>query len=581
MSSKVAAELGGHEATMNRFSDRMLEHSRKLSAMGQHMTYQMTVPIVAELKTLADHALEFSKVENNMRGILDTRNKVMGLSTQATKEYTAAQVAAVKAAGELAYQSANNPALHGMANPLQYREAALAAAKAGYTDTDTKDPAASVRSVAAIANQAINLALSNNVDIKEAADSLIGVSQMFNAETKNKDGTPKSADETNKVFQRFADLMAFTQGNTRWDHENVMASYQRSAPYAALGGVSPETLTAMNEVMAEKFSGSVASTAGRSLFQGILTPKSQAAATAARAGVDLFRYQDRDKSFSAEGFEKFARNNNYTVDRAGAKAIFDRQEAAANGSGKEYSLIEMQNDLAKLIGRVGSSKNPVSPNQARKQATDYMSLVSTGTDALSVIIAEREARDGKGLTPGEQRKMYEPRALAALQGIITKPQEGPDYFAQDLDRMYGPGTYERAKARIKAGQRVGDLGTAKDDGAAATRAGEHMTDLQGAYQRIESGYSHMIEKLSDGHAFTQSADGIATLMDKISNVSPTTAAWGVDHCSCRCGSWPCHLDARSARYGGGRSRSQRRVRCRADRQDTSSVYAIGSHGHRV
>ena len=524
LSGKVASELGGHEATMNRFSDRMLEHSRKLSAMGQHMTYQMTAPILAELKTLADHSLEFSKVENNMRGILETRDRAMKNLTGTTREFSAAQVEAVKRAGELAYQNAENPALHGLANPLQYREAAMAAIKAGYTETDTNDPATSVRASTAIANQAVNLALSNGVGIKEAADNLINVAQMFNAETKNKDGSPKSQDQMNAVFGRFSDLMAWTQGNTRWSQEEVMASYQRSAPFASQTGMAPETLAVISEVLADKFSGSVTSTAERGLFQGMLSPRSQAASTLAANGIDIGNFTDKGKGFDAEHFEKFMRDNNYKVAASSARAAFAH---LAEGN-EDYGFNELTRDLAAQVSRVGSSKNPVSPNQARKQVTDFLSANMKAVDATSLLLAEREANNGEGMTYGALKKLYEPRLLSTLMaGVVKKPTTGPDLFAMNYDRMYGNGAYAEDAAKTHAGKRV-EQRQSLDQGAAARRAAEHSEDLQGAYLKVENAYSHMVQKLSDGHAFTQSAEGIATLMDKISDVSPKTAAWGVD-----------------------------------------------------
>ena len=506
----MMSSVAGHESTMARQAARM-------SDTGRHMTYQMTVPILAGLKTMADRAVEFSKVENTLQGVLQNRARTMQGLTVSTKEFANEQLRVIKAAADLSYAGGNGLP-KGMSNVLEYQRSVMAGVKAGMTDVDATDPKQALAPSIALANQSVDLALANRIDQHEATENLISLSNSFGIATKDANNHVLSVDKLSASYGKLSDMLATMTTNAQMTSQDAMESLKLSAPIAHLAHLDPGVLAAMSGTQAEMaIKGSEASVAQRSLLMSLLAPKSTAAAGFKEIGVDLHRFQTMGGGLNAETLVAAMKNQGYRIDAGKASGVFNR----LSGDDPNYSFIDATNDLGQMLQRSGKSKNPITPDAANKVINAWVSRQSQSTDVMGLI---EDIRDKGGLNPAQWKMIGEGRQYSRLASIIGPRQEGSrDVFSFEMARYFGADWKNvMARSREQGPTATGEPLGAAYLGNAHRQAVEHAQGLEGAYTRMHNAMDKIVKTLSDNGAFDHLASAIVSISESIANANPET-----------------------------------------------------------
>jgi hypothetical protein len=487
---KLAEHVGSTGSTFDK-------NVKRMEAVGSSLTYKMTLPLLAMGKHLSDQALEFSKVENTLQGVLLNRARTMKGLTVTGEEFARSQKVIIDQATEAAYKSSG-----GLSNDLEYRKAAMQAVKAGL-DTEA---------AVSVARQSVDLAMAGRIDQHEAADHLITLGNAFGVVTKNADGSTKAIGEIMPQYQKLADLLATMSTNSNMTSDDAFASLKLSAPLAKEMGLDPGVLGAMSEAMAEKgYRGSEASVAQRSFLLALMAPKSSASPSLLRAGVDMGKFQHFRDGFemTPEAFDRYAINSGYKVNTGEVKRGFDKARAEADKEGAEFSFgTYLGQTLTGVLKHTGKKGSPVAPYMAQKIANKFVSQGVDGFDALGFILEARE----KHLTPEQLSGFMEKRQIPRVMPFLEASKPGEfDPFDYAMKRAFGENWKQmvddaRAKG-VKAELVPQYLGNA------ARMAKEHAQDLEGAYKRIENSFTNLTYHLFKAGAF----DAVASGLNKIAH----------------------------------------------------------------
>jgi len=391
LAGSVDKHATGMAASLQRTGTRMAD-------VGRSMTFGLTLPLVEIGKKMTEQAVEFSKVENTLQGILLNRARTLkGLKTS-YEDYAASQMKIMKDDASTAYERTG-----GLANVLEYKKAQMDAIKAGH------DAEAS----SAVAMQSVYLALAGRTQQSEAAADILKLGMAFGVVTRNADGSSRSIAELNKEFGKVSDLVATMTTNSTLDYHGAVDSLRLAAPYAHLLGFDPGVLGAMATAMSEQnIPGSQASVAMRSFFQSLLGPKSTAVSTLEAAGVKYYDYVKfaPDFQLTPEAFANAAHRNGYDITLGQAKRAFAKARAKGVSSGGENDFLnDLGEELTGSLLHHGGKHTALTPEQTSKFTTGWMSRGVQRFDAPGLVDAIRGMHGGEGPTSGEYRAIGEGR----------------------------------------------------------------------------------------------------------------------------------------------------------------------------
>ena len=495
MVGKVKAAQTGAAA----MAGRTAQHAQEL---GRSMTYGLTLPVVEGIHKMMDSALELSKIENTLQGVLVNRARTMSGLTGSAEQYAAVQKKILQQGEKDAIGRGG-----GMVNAIEYRKSALDGIKAGLD----------AQGAAAVAETSVNMALATRMTQHEAADSLLTLGNAFGVVTKNADGSAKSIAEMMPQYTKLSDLIATMSSNAKMSAPEAVASLKLSAPIAAAmnggGNDMAGMLGVWSEAMAEKgIRGSEASVAQRAILMGLAAPKSTAIPTLADAGVEYYKYVHfKDGTApTADRFTKYANDRGYTITQAQSKVAFakarDAAEAAGGDPNKDF-VSHMAEALVGLLKKSGKKANPISPDAAQKFFTNFASSGIESMDLAGLTLAMRNA----GLTVGQLKKIIEGRQVTRAEAIFNKPDAGKfDVAAFAMERMFGK-DWEKD---VKAGH-----ADPKYLGNAARMAAEHGAYVEGAMNRISASFANLKTALYDAGAFDGVVAGINAVSGAINSLS--------------------------------------------------------------
>ncbi|RYC34061.1 phage tail tape measure protein [Lichenibacterium minor] len=518
--SHMSHKVAGHESAMAKMGAKMAEH-------GQRMTLGITMPVVAGLKEMADKALEFSRIENTMRGVLEQRARSVDNLTMSTKAYAAAQMEAANAAAAVAYDGVGGLP-KGLVNVKEYKDSVLAAVKAGYQDTATNDPARSMIPAEALANQAAILAIANRTDAHTATDDLIALANALPIETRDKEGHALGMDALNHKFGHLADVLStmYTSSNFEGHHE-VMQSLKMAAPLARFSNLDLGQIAMMSATQKEAgFRGDESSVAQRSMIGSFIAPKNSAYGGFASLGLNLRDYQNMTGGMNPEAFLKQAGMKGYKgMDAAVMKAWAAFQSDDIN---KGHNLDVLGGEWREAIMATGKAKNPIKPEIAQKVVDKFMDSFIGSTDVPRMI---EDIRKTGRMTPeiwsmiGEKRQS--PRVMPILRPPETK--EARDEFVNEGQRQYG------SNWEMMMGLK-GPLAPAptpqqyveEQAGIASRQAAEHARSLEGAYLQAHNAFEMVVSKMAEQHVFDAVAGGIVKVLDAVASLDPKVVEFGTE-----------------------------------------------------
>ena len=521
--NQMAGKVAGHEGAMARSAAKMAEHGRR-------MTMELTLPIAAGMKEMADKALEFSRIENTMRGVLEQRARSVDNLTMSTKAYAAAQMDAAKAAAQSAYNGVGGLP-KGLVNVKEYQESVLAAVKAGYQDTTTNDPTRSMIPAEALSNQAAVLAVANRTDAHTATDDLIALSNALQVETRDKSGHTLGLEELNRKFGHVADVLSTMYTSSNFSgHDEVVQSLKMAAPLARFGNLDLGQIAMMSATQKEAgFRGDESSIAQRSMIGSFLSPKTSAYGAFKQIGLDLRSYQNTSDGLTAEAFEKHAQLTGFHIAKAQVEGVFAKfRGEGANPSEESGDLDKLTFGLRDAILSKATSKKPLNPAFAQKLADKFVDSFVTSTDVPRMI---EDIRNTHKATVSWWAQVGEKRQAPRLLPILNPPatKEARDEFVNEGQRQYGP-NWEMMmgmKGPIAPGPTPQGF-VDEQAGIAARQAAEHAKSLEGAYKQVGNAFEMVVMKMADQHVFDAVANDIVKVMDAFAQLDPHMIKLGVD-----------------------------------------------------
>ena len=404
---ELSGPLHALEAKVAAHQSRAMAGAQRLQGVGRAMAFGVSLPIEEAFRHMSNSALEFSKVENTLQGVLTNRARTMGLSTEAAGQWVKSQKEILDVQTKLAVQRG-----HGLVNPLEFAKGAMSGTKAGLD----------MEAATAAAETATRLALAGRIKQHEALDMAITAGNQFGVQFKDENGVQFAADKITAQYAKIGDLLTTMATNANMTLTQAAESVSLSAPIARAIGMDPGVLGAMSETQAEAgFKGKEASVAQRSLLMALTAPKSTAIPAFKSAGINYFDYAtfkpEALLQTTPEGFEQYAKNKGLKISHADTVEAFKsaRDEAGPNGKIQSY----LGDYIVGVLKRSGSKESPVTPDLAMKYANNYL---TQGVDKINVpglIQAIRAA----GMTLGQLKGVVEPRQIPRLLPFLRDPNQ--------------------------------------------------------------------------------------------------------------------------------------------------------------
>jgi len=497
LAGKVEKHSTGMVAAMQRASSRMAE-------AGRTMTFGLTVPIVEAGRHMTEHAIEFSKVENTLQGVLLNRARTMRDLRESQESYAKSQKAIIDQGTKGAFDATD-----GLANALEFQHSAMSAIKAGHD----------ANAALAIAAQATFLGIAGRTSQAKAADDLISIGNAFGIVTRNADGTTKSIADLNREFGRIGDLLATMSTNANMTYDQAVDSLKLSAPIAHTFGMDPGLLGALSEAQAEQgIRGSEASVAQRSLLMALASPKASAIPALRRAGVNYFDFVHMlpGIDLGADAFVKYAHDNGYALTAKQARSAYAKAHALADsGAGENDFLGEVGVQLSGQLLHAGGKHNALNNEQTLKFASRFFASGIDKLDLAGFILKERDAHGGNGMTPGELRQVFEGRQVPRLSPFLN-PKKEPgvfDPFEFAMARMFGENWKEEVRKGHAAPTYIGNL---------ARMSHEHSQLLEGAMTRMKNSFVDLEFALYKAGAFDDVAAAMNAMAKAIHSIAQTS-----------------------------------------------------------
>jgi hypothetical protein len=300
--------------------------------------------------------------------------------------------------------------------------------------------------------------------------------------------------------------------------QDAVEAMKLPAPIWTLNKQDPGFLMAMAEAMAEKgVKGSEAAVSLRAFTMAASGPKSTAMPMLANAGIDMTKFQERNKLLTPEGFVNFEKNQGKLLDMGAAKRAF---AAATDEDGLD--AIKLSQLLNGVITHSGKARSPVTPNQAQKDIASYFNLPVMKTNMMEEILKMREMNNGMGPTASQMKQFGEGRQAPRWTAFLNPTQNGGfDPFEFAMKRMYGDNWKEAFDKAFKEGKGAPDP---KFLGNMQRQAVEHMQGLEGAYTSMKNAVEELNMALYDSGFYKNVADGLHWLAGAITSLAHSDPA---------------------------------------------------------
>jgi len=477
--SRPLEALAGKVAGVN---NKFAAHAASIANSGRHLTYQMTLPILAAAKSAMDVVEEISKQDNFMKGVLAGR-ELAAKKHGETWEKTSDQIIA----GFHAQARAAAHASKMMFGEVDYLKIAGAGTQAGLSEEGAN----------ALANNAFKLSrATQEKDVHKTAEDMLALTQAYGVTSykfdENGRKVKRGFDEMDKVYTKFADSLAGIYQNAPVKYNSIMESLRLSAPLASQFGIDIGTDALVSSIMAEKgFKGGEAAVAKRDLYLKLMSPKSTAVPTMQNFGVDYFGAVNMrpGMDMSPKKLVEFLKNFAYGLSEDQATKAFAKAHADAKAkglTGPNSWLGQLAPNITPLM--TDKKGNLATPKVAADYLNKWLNMSTEGVDGGKLLLNMMEAN----LTPGALKNIFQGQQVPRLLSLFAKPQDGEPSVAQVVaEREFGPNWKQ-----ILASNTSGNGGTSAA-GSAQRGMDEHSAGAEAAFIRIHNSWATLVKALDE------------------------------------------------------------------------------------